>query len=165
MTTTAASAAHKASQFKVKTANMLKDEMLWQYLRQKGKARSNSRQPTQMLSDGVPCRLNAKGLPIRSNVDDAEAKAEASGEPYFSIEKRNGEKILYREDSIKKLHNNNSLRYENNIKAFMDDYHDYSVEVHGIVCQKNKGGKKDKGNVDEQKDFALVTNKRTLLAQ
>ena len=58
-----------------------------------------------MLSDGVPCRLNAKGLPIRSNVDDAEAKAEASGEPYFSIEKRNGEKILYREDSIKKLHN------------------------------------------------------------
>ena len=67
-------------------------------------------------------------------MEDAEAKAEASGEPYFMIEKRNGEKILYREDSITKLHANNSLRYEDNIKAFMDDYHDYSVEVHGIVC-------------------------------
>ena len=73
-------------------------------------------------------------MPIRADDEDEEARAEASGEPYFCIEKRNGEKILYREDSIKKLHNNNSLRYENNIKSFMDDYHNYSVEVHGIVC-------------------------------
>ena len=82
----------------------------------------------------MPCKLNAKGMPIRADDEDEEARAEASGEPYFCIEKRNGEKILYREDSIKKLHNNNSLRYENNIKSFMDDYHNYSVEVHGIVC-------------------------------
>ena len=78
------------------------------------------------------------------------------------MEGDNGEKILYREDSIKKLHNNNSLRYEKNMQAFIDEYHDYSAEIHGLIIRNKGSTKGKKKNVDDTKDFALITNKREL---
>ena len=140
----------------IKTANMIR------YLQHKKGARSNRKHQKQILSNGIPCKLNEKGLPIPPSGDDsANEDPEASGQPYFQVEGDNGEKILYREDSIKKLHNNNSLRYETNMKAFIDEYHEYSAEIHNLII-RNKGSTKGKKNVDEQKDFSLITNKKEL---
>ena len=139
----------------IKTANMIR------YLHHKKGVRRDKRHQRQVLSNGIPCKLNDKGLPIPPSGDDPEdVDPEASGQPYFQVEGDNGEKILYREDSIKKLHNNNSLRYETNMKAFIDEYHDYAVEVHGLII-RNKGSTKGK-KVDDTKDFALITNKKDL---
>ena len=145
----------------IKTANMIR------YLHHKKVVRKDKRnqKPRQVLSNGIPCKLNEKGLPIPPSGDDiANEDPEASGQPYFQVEGDNGEKILYREDSIKKLHNNNSLRYETNMKAFIDEYHEYSVGVHGLII-RNKGSTKGKKNVDEQKDFALISNKKELTSR
>ena len=130
----------------------------------KAKNKKSKKAELQKLENGVPRSLDEKGQPIIPESADGKdaGRPPVDGTPYFQAEGDNGERILYREDSIKKLLNNNSLRYEANMQAFIDEYRDYSVEVHGLIIRGKGGSKKPKKGGNEQKDFALISNKRSM---
>ena len=84
----------------------------------------------------------------------------AGGKPFLRLTGENGEKLIYRQDSIKKLYNNDSKRYEDSMQKFEEERRAYANAVHYLII-KQRGGttQKKKSKVGGFKELPLKTNK------
>ena len=72
-----------------------------------------------------------------------------------------GEKLIYRQDSIRKLCSNDSRRYEESMRKFEVERRDYANKVHHLIVKKGTQAKKKPKN-ETKTDVRLESNKLEL---
>ena len=88
--------------------------------------------------------MNDKGLPIISASIDSDGDQEDNSKfrkglidkPFVQLEGEGGQKLFYRQDSIKRLYNNDSRRYEESMRKFEDERREYANKVHHLITKK-----------------------------
>ena len=102
------------------------------YLEHKRRVNDVGLKRSQTLVKGAPCEIDHLGLPVGNNCD----QFDENGQKPLEVRGSDGEKILYRQESIERLIDNNSLRYESGMKSFIDDYLDHSShKVHKLTVK------------------------------
>ena len=51
-------------------------------------------------------------------------------------------KMLYSQDSLKKLLENDTLKYEESMQAVFDEFQDYSLQTYFYISNRHKNGTK-----------------------
>lgn len=113
--------------------------------------------------------MNDKGLPIISASIDSDEDEEDTAKfrkgtvekPFVQLVGEGGTKLIYRQESVRKLYNNDSRRYEESMKKFEDERREYANKVHHLITKKRAQARK-RGKNETQADVRLESNKLDL---
>ena len=123
----------------------MKDLKISKYLEHRRKVKLLGIPKREILNGGIPCKLNKHGEIRDEAPGNKKANLNAatieSGIGGVALQNPvNGRKMLYRDESIKKLLDNDSFRYEQSLKHVVDDYLELSRETNEHIMQRK--GKK-----------------------